>query len=280
MSIRTNGGFQTEVEFTLPKGYLDEHGVLHRRGVMRLATAADEILPLRDPRVQQNQAYLAVIVLARVITKLGDVPEHRHASHRRAVRLRPRLPAAALRADQRRGDRRAARRRAMAPTRRGFADRGGSLKASPAQQLREEMAFIAYHFHWGPDVLLTLEHARAAALVPRDLADQPGARRRAAEPVRRTVRAESWRARPSIRFTASGSASSSTRCSTAASRGEGPGARDEDRKPPRGRRERLRAQARDVDDLSEPGARAGPGRRLPLGVARRRRRGHGRSGER
>jgi hypothetical protein len=73
MSIRTNSGFQTEVEFTLPKGFLDEHGVLHRRGVMRLATAADEILPLRDPRVQQNQAYLAVIVLARVITKLGDV---------------------------------------------------------------------------------------------------------------------------------------------------------------------------------------------------------------
>jgi hypothetical protein len=74
MHPRMNGSFQTEVEFTLPKGYLDEHGVLHRRGVMRLATAADEILPLRDPRVQQNQAYLAVIVLARVIVKLGDVP--------------------------------------------------------------------------------------------------------------------------------------------------------------------------------------------------------------
>jgi hypothetical protein len=73
MPGRVNG-FQTEIEFTLPKGYLDEHGVLHRRGVMRLATAADEILPLRDPRVQQNQAYLGVIVLARVITKLGDVP--------------------------------------------------------------------------------------------------------------------------------------------------------------------------------------------------------------
>src|SRR5512143_2926317 len=73
MSVRTNGGFQTEVEFALPKGYLDEHGVLHRRGVMRLATAADEILPLRDPRVQQNEAYLAVIVLARVITRLGSL---------------------------------------------------------------------------------------------------------------------------------------------------------------------------------------------------------------
>lgn len=66
--------FQTEIEFTLPKGYLDATGILHRRGVMRLATAADEILPLRDPRVQQNPAYLAIIVLARVITKLGDLP--------------------------------------------------------------------------------------------------------------------------------------------------------------------------------------------------------------
>jgi hypothetical protein len=74
MSTRSTAGLQTEIEFTLPKGYLDEHGVLHRRGVMRLATAADEILPLRDPRVQQNQAYLAVIVLARVITRLGELP--------------------------------------------------------------------------------------------------------------------------------------------------------------------------------------------------------------
>jgi hypothetical protein len=73
MQTRTNG-FQAEVEFTLPKGYLDATGILHRNGVMRLATAADEILPLRDPRVQQNEAYLAIIVLARVITKLGEIP--------------------------------------------------------------------------------------------------------------------------------------------------------------------------------------------------------------
>ena len=73
MQTRAHSGFQTEVEFVLPKGYLDASGVLHRRGVMRLATAADEILPLRDPRVQQNPAYLAIIVLARVITKLGDL---------------------------------------------------------------------------------------------------------------------------------------------------------------------------------------------------------------
>jgi hypothetical protein len=67
--------FQTEIDFELPKGYVDEAGTLHRRGVMRLATAADEILPLRDPRVQQNDAYLTVIVLARVIVRLGTLKD-------------------------------------------------------------------------------------------------------------------------------------------------------------------------------------------------------------
>ncbi|EEE35848.1 secreted protein [Rhodobacteraceae bacterium KLH11] len=67
--------FQTEIPFTLPKGYMDADGVLHKEGVMRLATAADEILPLKDPRVQANPAYLAVIVLSRVITRLGVVPD-------------------------------------------------------------------------------------------------------------------------------------------------------------------------------------------------------------
>jgi hypothetical protein len=75
MSTTTHLGFQTEIEFELPKGYVDDTGTLHRRGTMRLATAADEILPLRDPRVQQNEAYLAVIVLARVITRLGSLAE-------------------------------------------------------------------------------------------------------------------------------------------------------------------------------------------------------------
>ena len=67
--------FQTEVEFTLPRGYMDEGGMLHQEGVMRLATAADEILPLKDPRVQSNPAYLTVIVLSRVITKLGGLAD-------------------------------------------------------------------------------------------------------------------------------------------------------------------------------------------------------------
>ena len=64
---------QTEREFTLPMGYLDREGTLHRDGVMRLATAADEILPLRDPRVQKNQAYLTVILLSRVVLRLGSL---------------------------------------------------------------------------------------------------------------------------------------------------------------------------------------------------------------
>lgn len=67
--------FQTEMEFTLPRGYMDADGRLHRDGVMRLATAADEILPLKDPRVQGNPAYLTVIVLSRVITSLGSLPD-------------------------------------------------------------------------------------------------------------------------------------------------------------------------------------------------------------
>lgn len=64
---------QTEYEFNLPKGLVDENGNLHRKGTMKLATAADEILPLKDPRVQQNPAYHTIIVLSRVITKLGDI---------------------------------------------------------------------------------------------------------------------------------------------------------------------------------------------------------------
>lgn len=65
----------TEFPFTLPKGYVDSTGTLHREGIMRLATAADEILPLRDPRVVQNPGYLTVILLSRVIVSLGSVPK-------------------------------------------------------------------------------------------------------------------------------------------------------------------------------------------------------------
>lgn len=65
--------FQTEFEFTLPRGFVDAEGNVHRQGTMRLATAMDEIAPMRDPRVRSNQAYLVIILLARVVSKLGTV---------------------------------------------------------------------------------------------------------------------------------------------------------------------------------------------------------------
>ncbi len=66
---------RTEIDFTLPLGYADEQGTLHRDGTMRRATAADEILPLRDPRVQSNPAYLVVILLSRVVTRLEGISQ-------------------------------------------------------------------------------------------------------------------------------------------------------------------------------------------------------------
>lgn len=66
---------QTEFEFTLPRGYVDQDGNLHKRGIMRLATAMDEIAPLRDLRVQSNEAYLVIVLLSRVVEKLGSLPQ-------------------------------------------------------------------------------------------------------------------------------------------------------------------------------------------------------------
>lgn len=66
---------QTEFEFELPKGYLDAEGNLHRKGIMRLARAIDEIVPMRDPRVKSNQAYATVIILSRVIIRLGALEQ-------------------------------------------------------------------------------------------------------------------------------------------------------------------------------------------------------------
>ncbi|MCQ3975937.1 MAG: phage tail assembly protein [Anaerolineae bacterium] len=62
---------QTEFDFTLPKGYVDEAGNVYREGTMRLATALDQIAPLQDPRVRLNEAYATIILLSRVITRLG-----------------------------------------------------------------------------------------------------------------------------------------------------------------------------------------------------------------
>ncbi len=69
--------FKTEFRFRLPRGYVDpENGSVHRDGVMRLATAQDEIVPLQDYRVQANRAYLVIVLLSRVITQLGDLTRH------------------------------------------------------------------------------------------------------------------------------------------------------------------------------------------------------------
>jgi hypothetical protein len=64
---------QTEFEFTLPRGYVDEQGTLHRHGTMRIATALDEIEPLQDPRVRANEGYLSILLLTRVVTRLGEL---------------------------------------------------------------------------------------------------------------------------------------------------------------------------------------------------------------
>ena len=64
--------FKTQFPFKLPRGYVDEKGEVHRDGVMRLATARDEIVPLQDYRVQSNRAYLVIVLLSRVVTKIGD----------------------------------------------------------------------------------------------------------------------------------------------------------------------------------------------------------------
>jgi hypothetical protein len=75
MPASASAPLKTEHEFTLPDGYTDSNGVVHRVGTMRRATALDEIAPLRDPRVKNNQAYLTIVLLSRVITKLGDLVE-------------------------------------------------------------------------------------------------------------------------------------------------------------------------------------------------------------
>jgi hypothetical protein len=66
---------RTEFPFELPRGYVDGSGNVHRSGVMRLATGRDELVPLRDDRVRENPAYLSVVLLARVVTRLGTIED-------------------------------------------------------------------------------------------------------------------------------------------------------------------------------------------------------------
>lgn len=74
-SHSSGGALVTEFRFELPIGYVDAGQQVHKVGTMRLATARDEILPLRDSRVRDNEAYLTVLLLSRVITRLGDLDD-------------------------------------------------------------------------------------------------------------------------------------------------------------------------------------------------------------
>ena len=138
---------------------------------MRLATARDELVPLRDDRVRENPAYLTVVLLARVITRIGTIDDVHAGIDREPVRLRPGVPAGPLPADQPEGHTRAAvtcpscqhefarRRRRWAP---------GGIVTYAADRLYEEVAYVAYHFHWSLDDILDLEHPRPAAVRRRD----------------------------------------------------------------------------------------------------------------
>ena len=66
---------RSEFAFTLPRGFVDAGGTVHREGTMRLATARDEIEPLRDPEVRRNEAYLSVLLLSRTVVRIGEVTE-------------------------------------------------------------------------------------------------------------------------------------------------------------------------------------------------------------
>jgi hypothetical protein len=65
---------QTSFDFVLPRGFVDNQGNVHREGTMRLATARDELMPLLDPKVREHEAFLSLVLLARVVTKLGTLP--------------------------------------------------------------------------------------------------------------------------------------------------------------------------------------------------------------
>ena len=169
-----NAVIQTEHEFTLPVGYQDEDGTLHRDGVMRLATAADEILPLRDPRVQANEAYLIVILLSRVITRLGGGDAGQPEGHREPVRGGPRVPAGVLQPaqpDRRRATCRRRARTANTNSRWSSAAWGDSRLpprgAARGGGLRRLSLPLAARRHAGTRA------RRAAALGGGDLVDQP-----------------------------------------------------------------------------------------------------------
>src|SRR3982750_3711403 len=136
---------RTEIPFTLPRGLTDEAGGVHTEGTMRLATARDEIEPLRDPEVRRNEAYLSVLLLARTVTRIGELTE-----------ITPEVIEALYAADfdhlQRLYGRGLALPR-MRPRVRGRSDgcRGrsiGEMTRPSSPECMAETARLAYHFHW------------------------------------------------------------------------------------------------------------------------------------
>jgi hypothetical protein len=150
---------QTEFSFTLPFGYRDAEGSLHREGVMRLATAFDEIVPLKDPRVHNNPAYLLIILLSRVVTRLGELEQ-----------INPKVMEGLFAADlaylqdlyRRINENGHNLVRAECPhCQQQFdleLDGAGGGWRYPLERLYEEVAYICYHFHWPHDQVLALEH--------------------------------------------------------------------------------------------------------------------------
>ena len=156
---------RTEVPFTLPMGYVDGNGNVHREGRMRLATARDEIEPLGDAGVRQNQAYLSVLLVARTVTQIGEITE-----------ITPELVEGLYAGDfdhlQRLYERINSNGdsvgvvtlpQLLTRVRGGYdRDRGrwpGGMRGPSRDQLLSETARLAYHFHWPLDTILDLEHA-------------------------------------------------------------------------------------------------------------------------
>ena len=152
---------RTEFTFRLPRGYVDGDGRVHRDGVMRLATARDELIPLRDDRVRENPAFLTVVLLGRVVTRIGEITD----IHSGVIESLFASDLAFLQDLYRRVNTEGHTRAAVAvsvvpaPVRRRRLRRApGGIVTYATDRLYEEISYLAYHFHWSIDDLLDLEH--------------------------------------------------------------------------------------------------------------------------
>lgn len=152
--------FQIEYPFTLPYGFVDADGTLHKDGIMRLATAADEIIPMRDSRVQQNPSYLTILVLSRVITRLGtknsvgaDVVEKLFARDLSFLNdMYERLNGI----DERQIEAVCPECGCKHQVALNFTQ--GGISVYPQDELFREITFIAYYLHWPQEEIWELTH--------------------------------------------------------------------------------------------------------------------------